>query len=241
MRTGLTDRRAALFDRSAATGVALVGRLVGRRAADPYERRLDPELVGGDRRQCRPQTLAELDLAGAHEHRAVRVEAEPAVELGVRRRDLRGGPDRSRRHSEQLACRVDDPRLAPTPAQVVVEGGKHLVVGWSRPSREVDQRDGDAREAVAALPCVVARAARRRRGAPSRPRRATRASRRVALRRRRHRRGRRLEARDRSGRATGSALLEPAPVAHARTPELVAAGPTAAACSATNGGRRRDR
>src|SRR5262245_66453211 len=53
--TCLTHRRAALFDRSAAAGVALVRRLVGRCAADSYPCRLDSELVGGDRRERRPQ------------------------------------------------------------------------------------------------------------------------------------------------------------------------------------------
>ena len=69
--------RAPVLHRQAARGHALVGpnARVGRQHLHALDR--EAEFVGRDLRQRRADALAELDLAGAHPHRAVGVELEP--------------------------------------------------------------------------------------------------------------------------------------------------------------------
>ena len=90
------NRGAALLDRLAAGGHALVGR-PGRVAGhhlDPAV--VDVELVGGDLGERGRDALAELDLAGEHRHRPVRVDAQPrrqhAVAVEASRAAVRASP-----------------------------------------------------------------------------------------------------------------------------------------------------
>ncbi len=115
LRRCMQDRRAAILERIAARGVALVGRAlgVGGDERDALER--NGELLGGDLLQRSLHALPQLRLAGEDGDAAVGADADPRVELGrsvegarqLRRlRLLRAG-------GEELASRKDGAHALP--------------------------------------------------------------------------------------------------------------------------------
>ena len=80
---GHAQRRAAVLDRLAAGGLALVRRLAGIAGnhRDAGERQI--ELLGRDLRERGENALPQLDLAGEDGGGAVGVDADPAVELAI--------------------------------------------------------------------------------------------------------------------------------------------------------------
>src|SRR6266571_8164665 len=80
---GEPHRGAALLDRLAAGGLALVGSERGIGVHDLDALQIDVELVGGDLGERGADALPQLDLAGENGDRAVRVDAQPRVEHAV--------------------------------------------------------------------------------------------------------------------------------------------------------------
>jgi hypothetical protein len=169
----LADRHGALLDRAAARRHPLVGRGAGDSADQVDAGGVHAQLVGGHRQQGRQDALAQLDLPGLHLHPVGGHDAHPAVQVrdtGQRPEPPRraGRADRhvgglhlrehrlARRGAERLQGGADDARVGAAPAQVAVEGGPDAGgVDRLAPADQLGERDGDAREAVAALAGVV--------------------------------------------------------------------------------------
>ena len=83
LRAGKPQRRAAVLDRLAAGGDALVRRLLGVAGNHLHPAQRQVEFLRRDLRQRRHDALAELDLAGADSGVAVGADANPGVEQAV--------------------------------------------------------------------------------------------------------------------------------------------------------------
>ena len=81
--TGETQRSAAHRDRVAAGGEALRRALACVAGDDAHALRRDVELLGGDLRQRREDTLADLHLAGGDADTPAGLEADPAIEARI--------------------------------------------------------------------------------------------------------------------------------------------------------------
>jgi hypothetical protein len=111
LRAGQPQRRAAVLDRLAAGGHALVRGLFGvaRNHLHPAKRQV--EFLRRDLRQCRHDALAEFDLAGTNGGVTVGADANPGVEHAVvtkapgePRGLLRDREPRSKREGERDAA-----------------------------------------------------------------------------------------------------------------------------------------
>ena len=99
--SGEPHRLRRLLHRAAARGVAFIGRLPGLARDDPDAGGIDVELLGGHQRDRGRNTLADVDLAGAHRDATVGIESKPLVDAGVAReagaRDHQAARSRSTR------------------------------------------------------------------------------------------------------------------------------------------------
>ena len=77
------QRRAAVLHRQAACCHALIGGERGVARDDLQALEIDIQLIGNDLRQRRQNALAQLHLAGEHGHRAIGVDAQPAIQAAV--------------------------------------------------------------------------------------------------------------------------------------------------------------
>ena len=104
--SSLTQSGPAVGHRTAARGHPFVEAVIGVGGlhADPFEG--DVELFGGDARERADDALAELDLAGEHRDRPVRIDTHPRVEIGVRGERRREWVHESSRAARRTALMI---------------------------------------------------------------------------------------------------------------------------------------